>query len=263
VDTGSTLVKVRVSWPAIRPSNVDGWTPSDPLHQVATIRMRTYRQAEWFLTHNVAIPAVQSGVDPFAQSYDLRVDPSRMIECQVSILTASGRSVNATAASGVAAQALDIVLDHFRLSDTPDVAWPALGSPVTAAFRYSLPAVPASVLRQVTGAGDALGRPGQGRGQAASQVVVTVTDGAGRQVATDSKAWNGAAPITGVIPLARQVPEGSTLRYTFEVLTARGRLALQGEALVYSVYSHATKTRPAAEAFAAPALQGWAYRRAQ
>ncbi len=228
VDTGATQVKVAVRWPAIRPSGVEGWTPSDPLQSVATIRMRAYRQAEWFLVHNPAIPTRQSGLDPFEQSYDLRIDPTRMIECQVSILTVSGRSVNATVVGRVTGPSLELVFDDFRVGATADVAWPALGTPVAAAFRYSLPAVPAVTLRQVQSAADAITRKKQPKGQDRGEVVLTLRDGAGRQLATDKQAYDAGAPIEGTVALGRQVAEGSTVRYSFEVPTARGMLTGRG-----------------------------------
>ncbi len=260
VDTGAAQVRVKVSWPRINPSNVDGWTPSDPLRAVATIRMRAYRQAEWFLTHDVAIPTRQSGVDAFEQSYDLRVDASRMIECQVSILTAAGRSVNATIVARVAGPALDFTFADFRFSDAPDVAWPALGTQVAFGFRYSLPAIPAGVKRQLQAAGDAVTRKKQARGADRAELLLTVFDSTGKQLAADKQVYDPDAPIQGTVVAAGRLPEGSTVRYVFEVSTARGKLTAEGQAPVYSVYSHATKARPAAEALAAPSAESWTYR---
>ena len=260
VDTGATQVKVRVKWPRINPGNVDGWTPSDPLRAVATIRMRAYRQAEWFLTHDVAIPARQSGVDAFEQSYDLRVDASRMIECQVSILTTGGKSVNATLVARVAGPALDFSFADFRLSETPDVAWPALGTPVAFGFRYNLAAVPAEIKRQLQAAGDAITRKKQPRGADRAELVLTLSDSAGKPLATETQVYDPDAPKQGTVVVTARLPEGGTVRYVFEVSTTRGRLTIGGETPVYSVYSHATKARPAAEALAAPAPGSWTYR---
>ncbi len=261
VDTGATRVKARVSWAAIRPSSVDGWNASDPMQTVASIRMRTYRQAEWFLTHNVAVPARQSGLDPFEQSYDLRVDASRMIECQVSILTASGKSVNSTIVAPVAAATLAFAFTDFRLTASADVAWPPLGTPVAAAFRYSLEAVPAAIKRQLQAAGDAITRKRQPRGADVAEIVLTLSDSAGKQLATDRQLYDPDAPAQGTFAIPGRLPEGSAVRYSFEVATTRGRLVVEGEAPVYSVYSHATKSRPAAEAFTAPGPESWIYRR--
>lgn len=77
VNTGSHQLQTKMLWTNIRPDNVEGWSVSDRLKPMATVKMRYYRESDWFLTHEIPIQVRPNGAERMESSYELLVDPTQ------------------------------------------------------------------------------------------------------------------------------------------------------------------------------------------
>ncbi len=258
VNTGSHQLQTKVRWTNIRPDNVEGWSASDRLKPMAMIKMRYYRESDWFLTHEIPIQARPNGAESMESGYELLVDPTRLIECQVSVETESGQVVNATMAKRVTGAFLDFGFADFRLSESPDVVWPRIGAPVKVNFKYNIYQIPEAIKRQIQAAGDGIRTRGQGR----ADITIRIYDATGNEIASKEETFNPDGFKQGsFFPKTLELPEGSTIGYSFEASTPqRNVLVVEGEWVVRTLYSHETRFRSAAETCIIPPADAWEYR---
>ena len=190
---------------------------------------------------------------------ELPVDPTRLIECQVSVETESGQLVNATIAKRVTGAFLDFGFADFRLSESPDVVWPRIGTPVEVNFKYNIYQIPEAIKRQMQAAGDGIRTRGQGR----ADITIRIYDANGNEVTSKEDTFNPDGFKQGsFFPKTSELPEGSNIRYTFEASTTqRNVLVVEGEWVIRTLYSHETRFRRAAETYIIPAADAWKYRK--
>lgn len=261
VNTGSHQLQTKVRWTNIRPDNVEGWSASDRLKPMATVKMRYYRESDWFLTHEIPIQVRPNGAERMESGYELLVDPTRLIECQVSVETESGQLVNATMAKRVTGAFLDFGFADFRLSESPDMVWPRNGAPVEVNFKYNIYQIPEAIKRQMQAAGDGIRTRGQGR----ADITIRIYDANGNEVTSKKDTFNPDGFKQGsFFPKTSELPEGGTIRYSFEASTTqRNILVVEGEWVVRTLYSHETRFRLAAETYIIPPKDAWEYRQGQ
>ena len=263
VKTGSYQLQTKVRWTNIRPDNVDGWSASDRLKPMATVKMRYYRESDWFLTHEIPIQVRPNGAERMETGYELLVDPARLIECQVSVKTESEQLVNATMTKRVTGAFLDFGFADFRLSKSPDVVWPRIGTLVEVNFKYNIYQIPEAIKQQMQVAGDEIHTRGQGR----ADITIRIYDANGNEVISKEDMFNPDGFKQGSFltkPKISKLPEGGTIRYSFEASTTQGNvLAVEGEWVVRTLYSHQTRFRRAAETYIIPPMDAWEYRQGQ
>jgi hypothetical protein len=220
--------------------------------------MRYYRESDWFLTHEIPIQVRPNGAEGMESGYELLVDSTRLIECQVSVETESGQLVNATMAKRVTGVFLDFGFADFRLSESPDVVWPRIGTLVEVNFKYNIYQIPEAIKRQMQAAGDGIRTRGQGR----ADITIRIYDANGNEVTYKEDTFNPDGFKQGsFFPKTSELPEGGTIRYSFEASTTqRNVLVVEGEWVVRTLYSHETRFRRAAETYIIPPADAWEYR---
>jgi ankyrin repeat protein len=255
---GSQALKAVVSWPYIRPNNVEGWARNDPLLPRVTIRMRYYREKDWFLIHDTTIELSPSGAGRFSRDYDLKIDVSKMIECQLAVPTSGGTTVNSTIVRQAAGLSLTFAFEDFRSGPNPDVVWPERGTAVEVGIKYAIPPLNEELRARLADVGD---EP-RVRGQNRVPVTIRVLDESGKELVRKDDTFDPAAVSQGgFFPRTWRLPEGSTIRYTFEAATRRGgSLLLERQETVHTLYSHETQFRTAAETVLNPPPSAWSYR---
>ena len=107
-------------------------------------------------------------------------------------------------------------------------------------------------------AGDGIRTRGQGR----ADITIRIYDANGNEVTSKEDVFNPDGFKQGsFFPKTSELPEGGTIRYSFEASTTqRNVLVVEGEWVVRTLYSHETRFRRAAETYIIPPADAWKYR---
>lgn len=265
--TGSER-NLSISWSSMNDwslKRIEGFDTESVFMNKATLKVRYYREKDWFFDHVIPVDINESGIPRFRQQYKVPMKDNAFVEVQVTFPTEGGKSVNVTEVKSVQNYvSVNFSSSDFRFTESAEVDWPAPGTPVEVDFKYNVYAVSKEARSQLSAAGDSIPMFKNDRDRDRAMMKVIITDDTGKLLAEKE----GEFSVTGFLqssisqPRRFTLPEGSKIRYRYEIPTKKGNLVyLEGTWPIQTVHSTETRFRTAAQAYIIPTGVEWNYKK--
>lgn len=255
-----------VSWSSMNDwslKRIEGFDTESVFLNKATLKVRYYREKDWFFDHIIPVDINESGIPQFRQQYKVPMKDDAFVEVQITFPTEGGKSVNVTEVKSVQNYvSVNFSSGDFRFTEIAEVDWPAPGTPVEVDFKYNVYAVSKDIQNQLRSAGDEIPMFKNNQDRDRAMMKVIIKDESGQLLAEKE----GEFSVTGFLqssitqPRRFTLSEGSKIQYRYEIPTKKGNLVyLEGTWPVQTVHSTETRFRTAAQAYIIPSGLEWKY----